>query len=132
MKGHLVRSKSQWTAEGEKPTKYFCALEHKKYVDKTIKKLVLNNGQIIPTQKEVLHNVRLFYANLFFNRDHELLNINLHEMFLNGNISKLKPYESKHLEGALTIQELSNTLKNMKNDKTPGMDGLPAKNVKVF
>ena len=38
----------------------------------------------------------------------------------------------QHLEGALTIQELSNTLKNKKNDKTPGMDGLPAEFFKVF
>ena len=27
MQGHMIRSRTQWVTEGEKPSKYFCALE---------------------------------------------------------------------------------------------------------
>ena len=35
----LVRSKLQWLKEGKKPTRYFCNLENKYFVEKTVKKL---------------------------------------------------------------------------------------------
>ena len=34
MKGHLIRSRTQWLSQGEKPTKYFCSLEHHNYTEK--------------------------------------------------------------------------------------------------
>ena len=39
IKGQQVRSKLQWLKEGEKPTKYFCNLENKNFIEKTVKKL---------------------------------------------------------------------------------------------
>ena len=30
LKGHMIRSRTQWLDEGERPTKYFCGLETKK------------------------------------------------------------------------------------------------------
>ena len=32
LKGHMLRSKAQYTDEGEKPTKYFCGLEKHNYI----------------------------------------------------------------------------------------------------
>ena len=132
LRGHLVRSRSQWLVDGEKPSKYFCALEHKKFIDKTIKKLVLNNGQILTTQSEILDKIQKFYANLFSNKDDELDYINMHEKFPGNSIKKLENVEAQKLEGLLTLKELSTTLKNMKNNKTPGIDGFPADFFKVF
>ena len=37
IKGEQVRSRIQWLSEGEKPSKTFCTLETKNYIDKTIK-----------------------------------------------------------------------------------------------
>ena len=39
MQGHVVRSRMQWITEGEKPSRYFCALEYNNYTDKTIQYL---------------------------------------------------------------------------------------------
>ena len=36
------------------------------------------------------------------------------------------------LEGTLTLEEISNALKDMKNQKCPGIDGFPAMCFKVF
>ena len=38
LRGNMIRSRTQWIDEGERPTKYFCALENKNFLDKTIKK----------------------------------------------------------------------------------------------
>ena len=52
-------------------------------------------------------------------------------------MSKLKfphltPEEMNSLEGILEINELSKALKNMKSEKSPGIDGFPAEFYKVF
>ena len=40
--------------------------------------------------------------------------------------------QSQSLEGLLTLEEISKTLKNMKSDKSPGADGFTAEFLKVF
>ena len=47
MKGQWVRSCSQWKIEGEKPSKYFCSLETKNHLSKTIKRLKKPNGSYL-------------------------------------------------------------------------------------
>lgn len=37
MEGHMIRSRAKWVEEGEKPTRYFCNLENRNYLNKTIK-----------------------------------------------------------------------------------------------
>ena len=53
LKGHMIRSRTKWLDEGEKPTKYFCVLETKNYVNKTIKKLKVNDS-IITDQDKIM------------------------------------------------------------------------------
>lgn len=36
--GHMIWSRAHWMEEGEKPSKYFCNLESRNYINKTIKK----------------------------------------------------------------------------------------------
>ena len=132
LKGHIIRSRTQWLADGEKPTKYFCSLEHQKYIDKTIKKLISADGSFITTQDNILKNVREFYLNLFSNKDDKLLDVNLDSLFKEYPETRLTLDQSKNLEGLLTIDELSNSLMKMKNNKTPGIDGFPAEFFKVF
>ena len=37
LQGHFIRSRAKWVDEGEKPTKYFCHLESRNYLNKTKK-----------------------------------------------------------------------------------------------
>ena len=45
---------------------------------------------------------------------------------------KLTLEESKSLEGFLTLEEITQSLKQMNNNKTPGIDGFPADFFKFF
>ena len=41
----------KWLVEGEKPSSYFCNLENKNFLEKTIKKLKTQDGKILNDQK---------------------------------------------------------------------------------
>ena len=68
VKGEQIRSRIQWLSEREKPSKTFCKLETKNFIEKPIRMLQIQNGQYIYDQKELLHQVKIYYTNLFKNQ----------------------------------------------------------------
>ena len=128
LQGFIIRSRVQNNLLNEKPSKFFCNLEKSKYIDKTIKKITMKNGDIINTQKDIPLQVKNLYADLFCCKDNKEKNMfDLNSLVSNSR--KRTPDESNKLNGLLTVTELS---KNMKNNKTPGLDGLPADFYKMF
>ena len=96
MKGIMLRSKLQWSEEGEKPTKYFLSLENKHFSSKIIHRLEKENGETISDQDKILDEVKIFYKNLFTNIDEELHeDFSLDEMFKNYNIKKVSYEDNK-------------------------------------
>ena len=88
IKGYMTRTRLQWLGEGERPTSFFCNLEKKNFVEKTIKKLQLHNGHIVlhichsanlTNQTEILEEIRKFYTDLFKNCDRKKKYIYLHK-----------------------------------------------------
>ena len=53
-KGSIVRSKTKWTEQGEKPTKYFFDLERRNYNHKTIRELKYPDGTLVTKEDEIL------------------------------------------------------------------------------
>ena len=132
MQGHLIRSRTQWVIEGERPTKYFCALEHKNYMDKTIKCLRRRNHTVTRNQEEILQEMQTFYAELFKSKDNLLQNVDLKELLEGTPIERLNSMEAINMEGHLTVKELGQALKSTKSNKTPGLDGFRSEFFKVF
>ena len=94
LKGNFVRSWLQWLQFGEKPSQYFCSLKHKHYVDKTIRKICCDNGEIITEQKKILHQVKEYYVKLFKNKDSELDTAKLSEVIDLSKVKKINPFSS--------------------------------------
>ena len=67
--GHMIHSWVQNLLLYEKPTKYFCGLEKRNNIDKTIRKLKLQDGFLLTSQKDILNQVKNFYKKLFSNTD---------------------------------------------------------------
>ena len=65
---------------------------------------------------------------MFKNKDDGLENLNMFESFGNTHV---KVSDNK-LGEPITVNELTQTLKKMKNNKTPGIDGITAEFLKVF
>ena len=132
IRGHMIRCRTKWLLEGEKPSKFFCALENRRYTEKIIKSIRHDDGSVTTNQSKILTEIKSFYETLFDNYDHKLVNKNLEEILEPYGCNKLTAEQSKSLEGELSLKELGNALKNMNHGKTPGIDGFPAEFFKVF
>ena len=124
----IVRSKAQWISQGEKATRYFCILEKRNFLNKTVGFLDRGNGVIISEQETILNEVQNFYKNLYSNNPVQDLDLD----FLKNGAVLLDQSATADLEGAVTTQEVEQALISMKNDKSPGPDGFTSEFYKKF
>ena len=128
IEGIMIRSRAKWAAEGEKVTKYFCNLENRHYTSKQMFKLINNKGEEISDTKEIVEETRQFYEKLYSSTNVDEEGVT---EFLE-NLPKLNENEKDALEGYLTLNEIASSLKNMKNGKSPGTDGMTVDFFKFF
>ena len=72
---------------------------------------------MLTSQKELIAEIKSFYASLFKNKDHNLCNYNLSKIPSLIGSNTLTEQESQSLEEILTLDEISAALKTMKNQK---------------
>ena len=114
---------------GGKPTSFFCKLETKNYVDKTIKRIKTPDGSIIKEQSKILQKVQEFYSKLFDNKDNSLKSMATSKI---PELQYFKKIDSSNLGGEMSTDEPGKALKKMKNNKSPGIDGISADFLKVL
>ena len=88
----------------------------------------------VVTQKEVENEARNFYRKLYSCKDNEIT-INTVEEFLGPHIDacpKLTNTERDSIEGQLTMVELGNYLKKVRNNVSPGSSGFSGEFFKFF
>ena len=123
-KGSQIRSKVRWIEEGEKNTKFFLTLEKIRGQQKIMTRIKLNNT-FIDDQNLIMEEQKKFYADLY-KRPNDF-NKELVENFTqNLNIPNISLEENQHCDKEITVEEIEAALKNMKNDSSPGSDGLTA------
>ena len=61
----MVRARVRWAEGGEKPTRYFSALESRNYINKIIPCVCKEDGNLINKQDEISQEFKCFYSNLF-------------------------------------------------------------------
>ena len=132
MKGFLVRSRANNIENGEKPSQFFCNLETNNFTNKVINVIEKDNGEIITDQKQILTETCKYYETLYASKESVLNDIDLNDHIQDMTVPKLNEDEALKLEGLLTLNEASKTLKNMKNNKSPGTSGFSADFYKVF
>ena len=96
-----------------------------------MQQLQKDDGTVLIDQEIILKETELFYKNLYSSRETELENKNLNK-YVGHSMKKITDEQAEKLEGLLTLHEISNTLKNMKNGKSPGLSGFSAEFFKVF
>ena len=103
---------------------FFCNLESRNFTNKIIPNVQKENEDIISDQNNFLKEAKFFYQELYSYKDSETgINRDLNIELNNYKVPKLSVMDSEGLEGLITYTEASNTLKNMKNDKSPGSSG---------
>ena len=132
-KGAMVRSKAKWVEYGEKNSKYFFNLEKRNYSTKYIKKIIKPNGTETSEPNEILQEQVGFYADLYSCKCKEDSYTELRKLFLNNSSIPKLDMEAKQLcNEPLSLLEISNALKEMALDKSPGPDGLTTNFYKCF
>ena len=129
--GIVVRSRYQQNSEEEKGSLYHVARESKNRKN-NIHALKVNNA-VVENQKDIEETVTSFFHALFngyhdaklenkgaaFTPDYSNLN-----KYLSG-LGSLSAIESNSMHDDIKMDELDEILKNCKNNKSPGLDGLP-------
>jgi hypothetical protein len=69
-----MRAKAKWHLEGERNTQYFCPLENRHYVEKTIPKLIKEDGTEIENLMEIIEEQKKFYDILYTTRKPNISN----------------------------------------------------------
>ena len=133
VKGTMLRAKSRYYEEGEKPTKYFCNLERRNYISKAINRLIVNDIEIT-NPAEILNQQNLYYKNLYSSKLMEKDEVNVHAGFFlkEDNVNALTNHQKQMCEGKVTLEELKSVLKGMSNGKSPGSDGFTVEFYKFF
>ena len=129
--GIFARNKLKWIEHGEKPTKYFLSLEKRNYVNKTVNKLVTDDG-IVASQNDILNEIERFYKVLYSCKDNNLHDVELKSLINPQYHISLDEKTSLELEGSITKEEALLALKKMKNNKSPGSDGFSSEFYKFF
>ena len=117
--GAYIRSRAEWVEYGEKPSKYFLNLENKNRINKNIDEIKKDEHTTITEQSEILKNIKEFYESLYKKKEHARPN----QPDLAPDNNRLTDDEMTEIDQPLTKEELDNALKQMKNNKSPGMDG---------
>ena len=111
----------------EKNLKYLKNLEKQKAESKIINKLRVAEKTIVD-QNEILTEQKRFYQSLYQKRPRIVATY----PFYKKEIPKLTEEEKYLCEGLMSERECQEAVKDMKNGKTPGTDGLTVEFYKIF
>lgn len=126
--GALIRSRFQHANEIDTCSSYFFTLEKSHTLSKCMSKIRLTSGEITDNPAEIKKHVHEFYKSLYDRAkisDHSLKKIL-------GNLNKLNLEDSEHLDAPPSLEELSEAVKNLGKNKTPGLDGLTTEFYQFF
>ena len=129
--GLILRSRSTWYEEGEKSNKYFLRLISRNMSKTNMTKLCTEDGLSITNQHDILEKQAEFYQELYSDKVTKVES----EMkrYLEKVITPVTSEEDKIIcNGEITYEECEKTLMKMRNNKTPGNDGLTVEFYKKF
>ena len=131
MDGVILRSKAQWVEKGERCTKYFFGLEKSNGKKKSIQKLIdSQSGEPIHHQDKISDEVVKFYGNIFRSTDPPSDTVNSY--IDSSTVGSIPPTLADTLDEFINMEELDQVVNSLKNNKSPGWDGLSAEFYKHF
>ncbi len=129
--GYLIRSKIKWVEEGEKSTKFFFNLEKSRQSNNVIRQIKDKNNVLQTEDSEILKATSEFYKNLFTSRNIDPVKINKYLDETNFE-NKLTEKQKQECDNEISEEEFNKVIKNLKNEKSPGCDGLTPEFYKAF
>ena len=131
--GHIIRSRANWVENGERNTNYFINLEKRNQKLKNITAIYTQEGNIVNSTSDILNAEKKYFENVYKSENPSIKDI-VDFISLNddGETPKLTEGSTQLCEGPFSLQECSDAIKTMPNNKTPGTDGFPTEFYKCF
>lgn len=120
--GAKLRAKEKCAEDGDSSSKYFFQKERSRGVPNIITGIRNPQGRVVRSIQAILRVWVFFYVNLFLASRVVPEDSNF---LLNGLKHRLSATESASCEGLVTLEECTKALQTFKNNKFPGIDGLP-------
>lgn len=123
--------KQKYFEFGDKPHKLLARQLRKRESERVIHAVRANTGSLVSSHKEINNSFRQFYKELYTSQCNVSQKIMIN--FLNQcNLPTLSQKDRMSLDAELTHLGLSNTIRSLKNGKSPGPDGLCNEFCKTF
>lgn len=119
--GAILRSKASWAIESDKNTSYFLKLEKYRQESNSVKEVLNTKGEIISDTLGILETQVAFYENLY---SEERIELSAQEMLFENISNKITTEEKELCETDIHLTHLTESLKDMNKNKSPGLDGL--------
>lgn len=130
IEGAKIRARIQDIEEGEKSTRYFFKKEKQNGKKKEIKTLVSEtSNEILTNPEKIIKEIELFYGTLYASDHVDDMKIN---DYLNFEMHVLEDNQLDCLNRFISEDEIEKAILNMKNNKSPGDDGLSSEFYKTF
>ena len=137
-RGSIIRSREKTILNNEQPTKYFFTQEHNRQEKKKITNLRINradvdndpdNPEYVTKPTEILNEIHKHYTEIY-NQQPTCPTAQQH---LLRQLGKTIPTTTAdEIDDPIRTAELTETLKQMELNKTPGIDGLPTEFYNTF
>ena len=127
--GVRIRAREKWAEEGEKSTSYFLRQERTRGVRKLFTGIRNAQGVVVRSITAIIRVWCIFYVQLF---TAAVLSSSDQDFFINSLDLHLSDPEAALCEGDISEAECLSALNSMKNNKSPGIDGLPYEFYKRF
>ena len=125
-KGAMIRSKANFIEHGEKNTRYFFSLERNNAKSKTMSSVFTTEEKLVSNPQRILLEQMKYFKKLHTTDD---------STFFYMDVSPEKIVEENcktKLDQEITLEEIGIALKQTANEKTPGLDSIPADFLKIF
>ena len=126
MQGTIFRSGARFYNEGEAATKYFYNLEKSKSGAKSMSSLLTKSGEETRDPSKILNEQFKFYKKLYTSEEVDCFD------FENRQNLVVPKDIKQSMEGLFMMDELKKAIKEMKRNKSPGIDGLTCEFYAIF
>lgn len=123
LEGAKTRSKVQFLEKGEKPTRFFFKLERERFEKNTVTSILNDNDTLVFSRADVERAHVQFYTKLF---SEEPIDPVCKQQCFDHFSKTLPDFEQNFCDEQISLAELTNSVKSLNLNKSPGPDGLTA------
>ena len=130
--GARVRSRIQDWEDGERSTKYFFSLEKQRAKEKAWTEILDKQGKLIHGTPNIQKRQTEFYKELFTSQTHRNPDYDYFLSNTQPHRKKLSDESKEALDSDISNEEIIKSLKLIKNNKSPGPDGISTELYKIY